>query len=104
MGVPALRNSLLQTFLSDVRPRLAKLKDAVRTGDSRRGEFEAHGLKGMSRTIGAVACGDVFAQLEEMGENESLADAGPALLRAEQEIVRAEEHIRKLEDSQRKVA
>jgi PAS domain S-box-containing protein len=104
MGVPALRNSLLHTFLSDVRPRLAKLKGAVQAGDFRRVEFEAHGLKGMSRTIGAEACGLVFGQIEDMGENEALDDALPALQRAEQEVARAEEHIRRMEQSQQNAA
>ena len=104
MGVPALRNSLLQAFLSDVRPRLAKLRDAVRAGDSRLVEFEAHGLVGMCRTIGALACGEVFAQLERLGENESLGHAPALLQRAEQEIARTEEHIRRLDEILRRVA
>ena len=104
MGVPALRNSLLQAFLSDVRPRLQKLKDAVRAGDARLVEFESHGLVGMCKTIGAAACAEVFEQVERLGENETLGAAQPLLQRAEQEIVRAEEHIRRLDQILRKVA
>jgi len=104
MGVPALRNSLLQAFLSDVRPRTQKLKEAVRAGDARLVEFESHGLVGMCKTIGAAACGEVFEQIERLGENEALGAAQPLLQRAEQEIVRAEEHIRRLDQILRKVA
>jgi len=104
MGVPALRNSLLQAFLSDVRPRTQKLKEAVRAGDARLVEFESHGLVGMCKTIGAAACADVFEQIERLGENETLGAAQPLLQRAEQEIVRAEEHIRRLDQILRKVA
>lgn len=104
MGVPALRNSLLQAFLSDVRPRLQKLKDAVRAGDARLVEFESHGLVGMCKTIGAAACAEVFEQVERLGENETLGAAQPLLQRAEQEIARAEEHIRRLDQILRKVA
>jgi CheY-like chemotaxis protein len=104
MGVPALRNSLLQAFLSDVRPRLAKVRDAVRAGNARVVEFESHGLVGMCRTLGAAACGEVFAQLERVGETESLGAAQPLLQKAEQEIARTEEHIRRFDQILRKVA
>jgi len=104
MGVPALRNSLLQAFLSDVRPRLTKVREAVRAGDARLVEFESHGLTGMCRTIGAAACGEVFAQLERLGESEELGAAQPLLQKAEQEIARAEEHIRRFDQILRKVA
>src|SRR5206468_11525783 len=97
MGVPALRNSLLQAFLSDVRPRLQKLREAVRAGDARLVEFESHGLVGMCRTIGAAACADVFAKVERLGEDETLATAPPLLQHAEHEIARAEEHVRRLD-------
>ena len=104
MGVPALRTSLLEAFLSDVRPRLTRLKEAVRAADPRRVAFEAHGLVGMCRTIGAVACGEVFGQLERLGEDESLAGAAQLVQRAEHEVTRAEEHIRRLGEILRKVA
>jgi HPt (histidine-containing phosphotransfer) domain-containing protein len=104
MGVPALRNSLLQAFLSDVRPRLGKVREAVRAGDARLVEFESHGLTGMCRTIGAAACGEVFAQLERLGESEELGAAPPLVQKAEQEIARAEEHIRRFDQILRKVA
>jgi HPt (histidine-containing phosphotransfer) domain-containing protein len=104
MGVPALRNSLLQAFLSDVRPRFTRLRDAVKAGNARRAEFEAHGLVGMSRTIGAAAAGAMFARIEQLAESEDLGQAGTLLTRAEQEITRAEEHIRRLDEILRKVA
>ena len=104
MGVPALRNSLLQAFLSDVRPRFARLRDAVKADHARRVEFEAHGLVGMCRTIGAAAAGAVCAEIEQLAESEGLGRAGALLPRAEQEIARAEEHIRRLDAILRKVA
>src|SRR5439155_8488477 len=51
MGLPALRASLLHTFLGDVSIRLERLSHAFDAGDARRVEFESHGLKGMCATI-----------------------------------------------------
>ncbi len=97
MGNPALRASLLGTFLAEVRPRLEQLNQAVVGQDARRAEFEAHGLKGMCLTLGAVFCGEVFAELERLGRERRLVNAGPLLKRAHLEVTRAERTIAALE-------
>ena len=97
MGIPALRESLLSTFLSDVRPRLEQLSLAVNRRDARRVEFEAHGLKGMCHTVGATTCGAHFADLERMGREQALDLAPPALKRAYLEVTRTERFITAME-------
>jgi PAS domain S-box-containing protein len=97
MGIPALRDALLQTFLADVEPRLERLAAAVAEQDARKIEFEAHGLSGMSVTIGATACVDTFVAMERLAGEERL-DAMHALLeRARSEVQRTREHVERLE-------
>ncbi len=97
MGIPALRGALLQTFLADVEPRLERLQEAVIAFDARRIEFEAHGLKGMSATIGAVACSHVFGELEHLAEDEQLGGAPALLDRAQKEVERTREYVQRLD-------
>ena len=80
MGVAALRDQLLNTFLAEIGPRLGRLQAAVQGGDVAAVQREAHGLRGMMGTIGARAGSELFGSLE------TLAGAGdttmvPALTR-----------------------
>ena len=97
MGIPALRESLLNTFLTEVRPRLEQLGLAVNGRDARRVEFEAHGLKGMCATLGAAACAELFAELERVGRERTLGSAAPLLKRAYLEVTRTERYITTME-------
>jgi len=97
MHSPKLRASLLGTFLAEVRPRLEQLGQAVVARDARRVEFEAHGLKGMCLTLGATACGGVFAEMERLGRERELAGAAPLLKRAHIEVMRAEAYLAALQ-------
>src|SRR5262249_58286543 len=65
MGLPALRSSLLHTFLIDVPGRIERLRFAFDSNDLRRVEFESHGLRGMCATIGATGCTMLFGEMEE---------------------------------------
>jgi CheY-like chemotaxis protein/HPt (histidine-containing phosphotransfer) domain-containing protein len=97
MGIPALRESLLQTFRADIGPRMMRLAEAVVAGDPRRVEFEAHGLKGMSATIGAVACEAAFEEIERLGRDEDLRAASRLLQIAQGTAERTEQFIARLE-------
>ena len=97
MGIPALRESLLQTFCADIGPRMMRLAEAVVAGDPRRVEFEAHGLKGMSATIGAVACEAAFEEIERLGRDEDLRTASRLLQIAQDTAERTEQFISRLE-------
>jgi signal transduction histidine kinase/CheY-like chemotaxis protein/HPt (histidine-containing phosphotransfer) domain-containing protein len=97
MGIPALRATLLGTFLNDVRPRLEQLGQAAAAHDARRVEFEAHGLKGMCATIGATACAELFAALEKAGREHALEEAPGLIKRATVEVTRTERFVTWLE-------
>ncbi len=96
MGIPSLRDALLQTFLADVHPKMDRLAEAVRLRDARRIEFEAHGLRGMSATVGAMLCSDVFESLERAGREEKLDDLASLLARAVAEVEHTEQYVRRL--------
>jgi PAS domain S-box-containing protein len=97
MGIAALRETMLNTFLSDVRPRLERLGQALAEGDAHRVEFEAHGLKGMCATVGVTICAGIFMEIERAGREQSL-DGVPSLLkRGYVEVTRAEQFITTME-------
>ncbi|HEY3216201.1 MAG TPA: response regulator [Candidatus Eisenbacteria bacterium] len=93
LGIAELRESLLQAFLRDVRPRLERLSAAANADDGRRLHFEAHGLRGMCLTIGTSACARVFGELETLGREGRLGEVKRMIQRAEAEIDRAEREI-----------
>lgn len=97
MGLPALRTSLLHTYLDDVYPRLERLQQALDSGDPRRVEFEAHGLRGMCATIGASCCTMLFGEMESAARDERVAEARRYLSQARSEVQRTEEFIQRLE-------
>ena len=90
MGNGELRRRLVQTFLSDIRPRLQRLNGRIAAGDARATEFDAHGLKGMCGAIGAVRCAELFRSLEYLGRDQDLASAAALLAQAEEEVGRVE--------------
>jgi len=98
MGIPALRDALLQTFLADVGQRMLRLAEAISTKDARLVEFESHGLKGMSATIGASECVVAFEEIERAGREENLKNAMQTLEVAQGAVERAEAHIKRLEE------
>lgn len=97
MGLPALRTSLLHTYLDDVYPRLERLQAAVDSGDAHRVEFESHGLRGMCATIGASACTYLFGEMESAARDGRLPEASRYLPPAREAVRRTEEFIQRLE-------
>ncbi|MCE9627373.1 MAG: response regulator [Candidatus Eisenbacteria bacterium] len=97
MGIPALRSSLLHTYLQDVRPRLDRLDQAFEAGDARRIEFESHGLKGMCATIGAPGCAVLFGEMEAWARDEHALEARILMGPARHEVERTEQFIQRLD-------
>jgi HPt (histidine-containing phosphotransfer) domain-containing protein len=97
MGLPALRSSLLHTFLHDVTSRLERLRQAFESSDGRRVEFEAHGLKGMCATIGANGCVMLFTEIEARAREDRVPDAKILLQSAVGEVERTEQFIRRFD-------
>jgi HPt (histidine-containing phosphotransfer) domain-containing protein len=90
MGDPELRRTLVQTFLTDIRRRLDHLHGRLAAGDAHAVEFEAHGLKGMCGTIGAVRCAELFSLIEAHGRNRDLIHIAELVSGATEEVGRVE--------------
>jgi CheY-like chemotaxis protein/HPt (histidine-containing phosphotransfer) domain-containing protein len=90
MGNANLENILIRTFVNHIRPRLERVRAAAASGDAAAIELEAHGIKGMCGTIGAMACADVFARIERLGREKRLEPVKPMLDYAEIEVARVE--------------
>jgi PAS domain S-box-containing protein len=97
MGLPALRSSLLHTYLIDIPGRLERLRFAFDANDLRRVEFEAHGLRGMCATIGATGCTLLFGEMEDRARSDRLVAARALLEPAITEATRTEEFIRRFD-------
>jgi PAS domain S-box-containing protein len=97
MGLPALRSSLLHTFMIDVPGRLERLRFAFDANDLRRVEFEAHGLRGMCATIGATGCTVLFAEMEDRARADRLPAARILLEPAIDEAHRTEQFIHRFD-------
>ena len=91
MGTPELRAVLITAFHTQTTPRFDRLRDAVASDNSDAVEFEAHALKGMCATLGAMRCAEVLEHLERLGHEKRLAPAAYKLQRAEAELQRARE-------------
>jgi CheY-like chemotaxis protein len=97
MGLPALRSSLLHTYMIDVPGRLERLRFAFDANDMRRVEFEAHGLRGMCATIGATGCTLLFGEMEDRARADRLPAARLLLEPAIAEAMRTEQFIRRFD-------
>ena len=61
-------------FLDDYPKSLSELRAAIETGDAKRVERTAHGLKGSVSNFGARPAVDAALQLETMGRAQKLAE------------------------------
>jgi HPt (histidine-containing phosphotransfer) domain-containing protein len=93
MGIPSLRETVINAFLTEVRPRLEKLSQALSEHDGHQAEFEAHGLKGMCATLGAAVCAEKFAELERLCRERTLEGAPRLLKQAYLEVTRTEQFL-----------
>jgi two-component system, sensor histidine kinase and response regulator len=78
-GDEAFARELAESFLTSAPICIAGISDAVRAADPLRLATEAHGLKGISRTIGADELAHHSGQLEDLARNQDLALAGSIL-------------------------
>jgi len=93
MGIDSLRETVINAFLTEVRPRLEKLSEALAGHDARRAEFEAHGLKGMCATLGAKPCAETFAELERMCRERTFEGVPRLMKQAHIEVTRTEHYL-----------
>ena len=91
-GEPDVLTEVLQLFLSEVPPRMDRLRNACAAGNIEGVYRAAHSLKGSAGNIGAQRLLDVCRQLDELGRAGDLTEAAPlvAALGLEYERVAAE--------------
>jgi HPt (histidine-containing phosphotransfer) domain-containing protein len=93
MGIASLRQQLLSTFVTDLSPRINRMYEAFINHAGNRLEHEAHGLRGMAATIGAVACTAVFAEIERMAHEERWDNVEELIDQARAVAREFEEHV-----------
>lgn len=73
-GDAELLREIAILFLDDYPKSLNDLREAIQTGDARRVERTAHGLKGSVSNFGARPAVDAALQLETMGRAQKLVE------------------------------
>ena len=93
MGTPELRGLLVKAFQAQVRPRLEQLDQAIAAADAAAIERDAHALKGMCATVGAMRCAEIFDHMERLGHENRLQPLRYKFERASSEVARAEQAL-----------
>ena len=84
---------LIYIFTSEARPRMDRIRAAVAAGDAEELRREAHGLKGSSASLGAMALAEVARTLEEGGSAGSVEGAEDLLRDLEDEFARVQQEL-----------
>ncbi len=78
-GDAELLKEIAILFLEDYPKSLRELHEAVDTGDARRVERTAHGLKGSVSNFGSQPAVDAAGELETLGRSQKLAEVEQVL-------------------------
>jgi two-component system sensor histidine kinase/response regulator len=78
-GDAELLKEIAILFLDDYPKSLSELREAIDTGDAKRVERSAHGLKGSVSNFGARPAVDAAMQLETMGRSQQLVEVEQVL-------------------------
>ncbi|MDP2677999.1 MAG: response regulator [Rhodoferax sp.] len=70
---PAIVNEFLTDYLESSRDNMEEMRVVLAAGDSRQVGSLAHKLKSSCRAVGALALGDLCAELENLGKTEDMA-------------------------------
>lgn len=92
MGNAEIRGLLVEAFLTRTRQPFERLQKAAEWKDARAVEFQAHAMRGMCESVGAVRCAAALARVEEWATAGELDSAVEAIAAVERElaVVRAE--------------
>jgi signal transduction histidine kinase/CheY-like chemotaxis protein len=99
-GDQQLLGDLCQIFLEESPKLMAKLRQAVDSGDCEGLMRAAHNLKGESSYLGASGTSQAARQLEEMGRNRDLSHADSTLAELEREISSLHDELKDLAGAQ----
>ena len=78
-GDESFARELAESFLASAPVCITGVSEAVEASDSVRLSVESHGLKGISRTIGAEKLANFSAQVEDSARKQDLTHAGSVL-------------------------
>ena len=96
---PELLSRLVGQFIKDAGICVEAIQRAVDADQAGGMAKEAHGLKGISRNIGAVRLAEICSQIEELGKSRNLEGIESQLVSLQQEFARVT-HILEAELSQ----
>jgi histidine phosphotransfer protein HptB len=78
-------NELINRYLSDSSARFALLQTAVASQDFKTIYYEAHGVKGSSRNMGANKLAEICGKLEALGHGQNFSGVPELLEQAQAE-------------------
>lgn len=81
-------NELIDRYLLDSKTRFAILEGAIASLDFKTMQYEAHGIKGSSRNMGANQLANILEKIEHLGQGCQLQDAAALLAHAQAEYAR----------------
>jgi len=99
-GDQQLLRDLCQIFLEESPKLMAKLREAIASGDCDGIMRAAHSLKGESSYLGAVRTSQAARQLEDMGRHRDLSHADVTLAELEREISSLHDELKGLAGAQ----
>ena len=85
-GDTQLLGEIVELFLNEYPPVMARVKDAVASGDSERLERSAHSLRGFLLNLQAERASSAALELEIKGRRSDCVDTDKVLSKLEQEI------------------
>ena len=100
-GDEDLVEELASIFFSEAPPRMERLRAALKAGDFREVNREAHGLKGSSASLGAKRLAGVARRLEDLSHHAMPAETADLIRRIEEEHAFLREAIRAYQDARR---
>ncbi len=95
-GAPDVLTEVLQMFLQEVPPRVARLRNAWASGDIEEMYRAAHSLKGSAGNIGAERLLGVATRLDAIGRAGDLTNSAPLVDALEIEFGKVEAEIHRL--------
>jgi PAS domain S-box-containing protein len=90
---PAIVNEFLTVYLASSRDIMEEMRVILAAGDSCQVGALAHKLKSSSRAVGALALGDLCAELENLGKTEDMAAIEKAMVQFKAHLTMVEAAI-----------
>ncbi|HUX60937.1 MAG TPA: ATP-binding protein [Ignavibacteriaceae bacterium] len=96
LGDKAFQKDLLESYFVDVRSRIAKIHEHLKSNDSVKVAIEGHTIKGASYSVGAIKAGDEAFGIEISGKHSDLESAKERVTSLEKVLVETEEAVKSL--------